>query len=109
MSNFFYENSNLLPVEHYTTNSTFAQDCKYGQGPMQKGEICRVSMDSFGECGPDYSYGFAVSTPCIFLKLNRVRNQGSIYELSRVIKAIHPYSLILKLHVKATACHPKCL
>lgn len=53
-------------------NASFAQDCKYGQVNLQGNEVCRVSLDSFGKCAPDYGYGFGIGKPCIFIKLNRV-------------------------------------
>lgn len=69
----------LFHVEHYKINATFAQDCKYGAN-LQGNEVCRVSLDTFGKCAPDYGYGFGIGQPCIFIKLNRVGNLISIYE-----------------------------
>lgn len=51
------------------------KNCTYGEVNLQKGEVCRVSMDSFQNCAPRYGYGYATRTPCVFIKLNRVRFQ----------------------------------
>lgn len=69
----------LFHVEHYKINATFAQDCKYGAN-LQGNEVCRVSLDTFGKCAPDYGYGFGIGQPCIFIKLNRVGYLISIFE-----------------------------
>lgn len=35
-------------------------------------QVCHVDLDKFGACGPKNHYGFNSSSPCIFLKLNRI-------------------------------------
>ncbi|KAK7576326.1 hypothetical protein V9T40_012612 [Parthenolecanium corni] len=57
--------------KNYKSNSSYMKDCRYGDD-LLKDEMCRVSMDSFGKCAPDYGYGFGLGQPCVFIKLNRI-------------------------------------
>lgn len=36
------------------------------------GQVCRLDLETFGDCSPQNSYGYNNSAPCIFLKLNRI-------------------------------------
>lgn len=51
--------------------SEFRVPCDFTKGPS-KGKSCAVNVTQFGPCGPMYGYGFNTSSPCIFLKLNKV-------------------------------------
>jgi hypothetical protein len=48
-------------------------DCD-GQRPEQYGKVCRVDVSNkqFGICTKEKGYGFPKSSPCVFLKLNKV-------------------------------------
>lgn len=48
-------------------------DCDI-DSPPQNGKVCRVdvSANTFGLCTKDKDYGYSKSSPCIFLKLNKV-------------------------------------
>lgn len=38
-------------------------------GPDQ---VCVLELQDFGPCSPEKQYGYNSSSPCVFLKLNRV-------------------------------------
>lgn len=42
--------------------------------PPQNGKVCRVdvSKERFGICSKERDYGYSKSSPCVFLKLNKV-------------------------------------
>ncbi|XP_018325786.1 sodium/potassium-transporting ATPase subunit beta-1 [Agrilus planipennis] len=40
--------------------------------PPQNGQVCTVDLDSFGPCSPTNEYGYNSSSPCVFLKLNKI-------------------------------------
>lgn len=67
--------SNLLdtflePYLKKTTGSNQVQ-CSFDKLPGS-GQSCVVRMDSFGPCSNDNHYGYNTTSPCIFLKLNRI-------------------------------------
>lgn len=35
---------------------------------------CYINLKEFGPCSPNFSYGYGSSSPCLFLKLNKVYN-----------------------------------
>ncbi|KAJ3651748.1 hypothetical protein Zmor_017766 [Zophobas morio] len=39
---------------------------------VKKGHVCTVNLDEFGPCTNNNSYGYASSSPCVFLKLNKI-------------------------------------
>lgn len=45
--------------------------CKPGVNPPP-GKVCVFDTKSFGPCAPEHGYGYHSSSPCIFLKLNRI-------------------------------------
>lgn len=48
-------------------------ECDFNNYPNE-GKVCRVSVSSkFGKCTKDNKYGYPQSSPCVFLKLNKVR------------------------------------
>lgn len=48
-----------------------AKTCTYTDYPRQ-GEVCNFDVTWWGECSKDNKYMFHKSTPCIFLKLNKI-------------------------------------
>lgn len=47
-------------------------DCDFNN-PPNNGKVCRVEVSSkFGTCTKGASYGYPKSSPCVFLKLNKV-------------------------------------
>lgn len=63
-----YHNKSLLPDEGRNQ-----VPCDFDNGPKQ-GKSCLVPVDDWNECSRNNSYGYTNAKPCIFLKLNRVRN-----------------------------------
>lgn len=47
--------------------------CDFEQKPNNN-KVCAVEVDSWGPCSPNEGYSYNKSSPCIFLKLNRVKN-----------------------------------
>jgi sodium/potassium-transporting ATPase subunit beta len=47
------------------------QVCDFDQ-PPQEGKVCAVNVKSFHPCTMEMGYGFNRSSPCIFIKLNRI-------------------------------------
>jgi len=47
------------------------QICDFDQ-PPQEGKVCAVNVKDFYPCTTEMGYGFNRSSPCIFVKLNRV-------------------------------------
>lgn len=45
--------------------------CSSGS-PAPPGKVCDVPLDTFGPCTPKNGYSYNQSSPCIFIKLNRV-------------------------------------
>lgn len=41
--------------------------------PPSPGKVCRNNINEFTECSKAKGYGYAKGSPCVFLKLNRVR------------------------------------
>lgn len=61
-----YRNSSALPG-----GGTNQKICDFDNLPRDD-QVCAVVMDDFKDCSPDNGYSYAKSSPCIFLKLNRV-------------------------------------
>uniref|UniRef100_A0A336JWG7 CSON011439 protein n=1 Tax=Culicoides sonorensis TaxID=179676 RepID=A0A336JWG7_CULSO len=61
-----YRNKTLLPSEG--KNQIV---CDFDQKPKQN-QVCAVEVDSWGPCSPNEGYSYNKSSPCIFLKLNRI-------------------------------------
>lgn len=49
------------------------QVCDFDQ-PPQDGKVCEVNVKNFQPCTMEMGYGFNRSSPCIFIKLNKVCN-----------------------------------
>ncbi|KAG8226591.1 hypothetical protein J437_LFUL007283, partial [Ladona fulva] len=47
------------------------QNCSYGN-PPEPGHVCAVDVSGWGPCTQEMGYGFNASTPCIFIKLNKI-------------------------------------
>ncbi|XP_044260655.1 sodium/potassium-transporting ATPase subunit beta-1-like [Tribolium madens] len=47
------------------------QHCDY-EIPVKEGHVCAVEVDKFGPCTAENNYGFNSTSPCVFLKLNRI-------------------------------------
>lgn len=45
--------------------------CDYDKKPRDN-ETCSIDLTKFGPCAPEFNYGYNSSSPCVFLKLNRV-------------------------------------
>lgn len=54
------------------------QVCDFDQ-PPQNGKVCEVNVKNFQPCTMDMGYGFNRSSPCIFIKLNKVCNICTCY------------------------------
>lgn len=68
-------------LEHYTiSNNAYSTpiQCSTSRKPdYSKNEFCKVDVETenFKDCTAKDGYGFAHDTPCIFVKLNRVRSR----------------------------------
>ncbi|XP_066597906.1 sodium/potassium-transporting ATPase subunit beta-2-like [Prorops nasuta] len=61
-----YKNSSLLP-----NGGRNQQICSSAQ-PLKEGNACAVDVNNWGPCSPEERYGYNNSSPCIFIKLNRI-------------------------------------
>jgi sodium/potassium-transporting ATPase subunit beta len=48
------------------------QVCDFDR-PPENGKVCEVNVKKFQPCTTEMGYGFNRSSPCIFIKLNKVR------------------------------------
>lgn len=48
-------------------------NCQPGVNPAP-GKVCIFDTNSFKDCSPANAYGYNNSSPCVFLKLNRIFN-----------------------------------
>jgi sodium/potassium-transporting ATPase subunit beta len=48
------------------------QICDFDQLP-QEGKVCAVNVNKFHPCTTEMGYSYNKSSPCIFVKLNKVR------------------------------------
>lgn len=46
-------------------------NCKYNS-PPPPGLVCDVNIKDFGKCSQENNYSYHKSSPCIFLKLNKI-------------------------------------
>lgn len=58
--------------------------CDFEQNPNSN-QVCAVEVDSWGPCSPNEGYSYNKSSPCVFLKLNRVRKVLSGFQRKNVI------------------------
>lgn len=55
----------------YQNTSMNHTTCK-PSGSLNPGQICTVNLNDFGPCSSALNYGYNSSSPCVFLKLNRI-------------------------------------
>nr|XP_023013731.1 sodium/potassium-transporting ATPase subunit beta-1-like [Leptinotarsa decemlineata] len=60
----------LKPYKTNQTGENFV-NCDFGKLPKSD-EVCVVPIQQLGRCNPDRHYGYHSSSPCVFLKLNRI-------------------------------------
>lgn len=48
--------------------------CSPSTGPLGEKQVCDVPVDDFHPCTPANQYNYEEAGPCVFLKLNKVRN-----------------------------------
>ncbi|CAD6241145.1 GSCOCG00009168001-RA-CDS [Cotesia congregata] len=82
----FYKNNNETQIktwtrrlddylEHYRNRTMLPnrQRCDYKFPKPKEGNVCAVDLDTdFGICSPSNQYGFNNSSPCVFIKLNKI-------------------------------------
>jgi sodium/potassium-transporting ATPase subunit beta len=56
-------------------------DCSFDKPPIN-GQVCRVdvSPNKFGGCTTENKYGYMKGSPCVFLKLNKVKKKKNFGE-----------------------------
>lgn len=59
--------------EAYQKNQTGEPfvNCNFDKHPTED-EVCMTNIENLGNCSPEKLYGYNSSSPCVFLKLNRV-------------------------------------
>ncbi|RZC34892.1 Na K-ATPase domain containing protein [Asbolus verrucosus] len=66
---------NLLDefLDSYVQNQTGKnyQHCDFNR-TADDGNVCMVDLEQFGPCSPTNVYGYNGSSPCVFLKLNKI-------------------------------------
>lgn len=69
ITNFYYLNISTA----YNVNRTADNivQCNFNKFPSTD-QVCAINLDNFGNCGPNFAYGYNTTSPCVFLKLNRV-------------------------------------
>jgi len=63
-------------LENYRTKAKSVDNkivCDYDHLPADY-EVCAVELDSFGPCTQNEGYSYNQSSPCIFIKINRIFN-----------------------------------
>lgn len=63
-------NNFLLPYKVPQVGKNY-QSCDYNM-PVKDGYVCPVKVNEFGPCTPENNYGYNSTTPCVFLKLNKI-------------------------------------
>lgn len=61
-----YKNNSKLPG-----GGKNQQICDFDKPPAP-GKVCAVDVGNFGPCSPQNGYSYNKSSPCIFVKLNKV-------------------------------------
>lgn len=64
---------NFLNFSDYKESEGMSVSCDFDKRP-RPGEVCKVDINNFGPCSQNVDYGYNSSSPCVFLKLNRVSN-----------------------------------
>lgn len=59
--------------EPYSVNRTADNivQCNFNHFPSPD-QVCAINLNQFKNCGPDSAYGYNSTSPCVFLKLNRI-------------------------------------
>ena len=52
---------------------------------VPEGKVCDVTLADFSPCDKKNNYGYTNSSPCIFLKLNRVRMLNFLLSFSKTL------------------------
>ncbi|XP_014204441.1 sodium/potassium-transporting ATPase subunit beta-2-like [Copidosoma floridanum] len=52
--------------------------CNYSR-PMEPGKVCEVDIRKLGNCSKAMDYGYRNSSPCVFIKLNRIMDWKPIF------------------------------
>ncbi|CAH1971626.1 unnamed protein product [Acanthoscelides obtectus] len=60
----------LKPYKEPQTGENFV-NCNFDKPPGPN-QVCITSVNQLGNCHPSKKYGFNSSSPCVFLKLNRI-------------------------------------
>ncbi|KAL5288462.1 ATP1B1.2 family protein [Megaselia abdita] len=73
-----------------TTNQ---QECTFEHG-AEYGKVCKTDFNSFGSCNKDNKYGYGGSSPCVFLKLNKIYDwKPAVYSDAKNLPDKMPKSL----------------
>ncbi|KRG02858.1 sodium/potassium-transporting ATPase subunit beta-2 isoform X2 [Drosophila mojavensis] len=68
-------------------------NCDYNQ-PPPRGQVCDVDIKSWAPCTKENNYSYHKSSPCIFLKLNKIYDwRPDFYNNSQTLPADMPSSL----------------
>lgn len=81
-----YMNQKIAPLNN-------SMDCSFTVSP-EPSSVCRVNLDHMGNCTPENGYGYKLSQPCVFLKLNRVGSFLSLFLSSFFFFQIHFYAFL---------------
>lgn len=96
------EFSVLLSV-YKTPGLTFGRgentfNCKYSQ-PPPPGKVCDVNVKDFKKCTQENNYSYHKSSPCIFLKLNKIYGWvPNYYNRIEELPANMPRQLVQKIN-----------
>ncbi|CAG9823487.1 unnamed protein product [Phaedon cochleariae] len=60
----------LAPYKANQTGKNYVP-CNFDK-PPQEGKVCMTTVESLKNCSPERKYGYNSSSPCIFLKLNKI-------------------------------------
>lgn len=63
-------NSFMEPYHRNQTREPFT-DCNF-EKPPGIDRVCAIDTKQFGNCNPQNVYGYNTSSPCVFIKLNRI-------------------------------------
>lgn len=97
----FFEEYN---ISHPSLKSKFSPDCDFDQ-PPRNGLACPVNIDMFGPCSPP-NYAYNTSSPCVFLKLNKIFDWEPEYiNSTEKIPENIPKELISRIKLAATKNH----
>lgn len=93
------------------------ESCDFDK-PASPGKVCKIDVNSFGPCGPQTGYGFNTSSPCVFLKLNRIFGWEPDYfnknnlpsdmpeNLATYIKSVNNTEELKQVWISCIGAHP---